>query len=311
LFHKRSAALVTALVTAVVFPALTASSASARTVIPWSAQTVYALGPGNSYVAEWLGPSQGWIEIGGPAAWIYAGTAGVFATNPSTGDIYAYNGTPGSWTEIGGPGSEFAEGGGHLYGLAPDDSYVAEWNGPSVGGWTIIGGPAGAIMAGGDGLVAVVSSGDAAHYNGTPGSWSVISGPGNDFVVGTNTVYRLSQDQQDISVWTGGTSWTPIWSTTTGTATDLFAGGAGVYLDYEANTAATYQSFEYDNTPNQWSMIGTGSVGTPGPIAESATHLYGMTGDGGGSTATVDVYSGSGTAWTVIGGPADNLAAGD
>lgn len=140
MLYKRSAAVAAAFVAAVASPAFTAASASALVAIPWTEQTVFALGPTDNYVAEWMGLSQGWTIIGGTASEIYAGSAGVFATNPSTGDIYEYNGTPGSWTEIGGPGAQFAEGGGHLYGLGPDYSYVAEWNGPAQG-WAIIGGP--------------------------------------------------------------------------------------------------------------------------------------------------------------------------
>ena len=122
MLRKRSAAVVAAFLAAVTSPVLTAASASAKD-IPWTDQTVFALGPTDNYVAEWMGLSEGWTIIGGPASEIYAGSAGVFATNPSTGDIFEYNGTPGNWTEIGGPGAQFAEGGGHLYGLAPDSSY--------------------------------------------------------------------------------------------------------------------------------------------------------------------------------------------
>jgi hypothetical protein len=35
-----------------------------------------------------------------------------------------------------------------VFTLAPDDSYVAEWNGPGAG-WTIIGGPADPALAAG------------------------------------------------------------------------------------------------------------------------------------------------------------------
>jgi hypothetical protein len=43
--YKRSAAVAAAFVTAVVFPALTVSNASARVAIPWTDQTVFAIGP--------------------------------------------------------------------------------------------------------------------------------------------------------------------------------------------------------------------------------------------------------------------------
>jgi hypothetical protein len=50
-------------------------------------------------------------------------------------------------------------------------------------------------------------------------------------------------------------------------------------------------------------------------MVESGTSLHGATldnSDGGGASTNVEIYSGSGSSWTVIGGPANpNLAAGD
>jgi hypothetical protein len=110
--------------------------------------TVYALGPTNNYVAQWTGSGSNWVTIGGPAATLYAGGAGVFATDPNTGNIYLYTGTPGSWAQVGGPGSQFAEDATHLYGLGPDHNYVAQWTGTG-NNWITIGGPATSIAAGG------------------------------------------------------------------------------------------------------------------------------------------------------------------
>jgi hypothetical protein len=321
----RIKAVAAAFATALAFPALTASSASASAwTVPWTDQTVFAIGPTGNYVAEWMGLSHGWTIIGGPASEIYAGSAGVFATNPSSGDIFEYNGTPGSWTVIGGPGAQFAEGGGHLYGLGPSDNYVAEWNGPGQG-WTIIGGPASDIYAGPYGLVATApSSGDVLHYNGTPNSWTDIGGPQgfatlNDIAVGAGGVYRInpatSAGVTVVDEWSGGTTWTPI--LTVGSNDHLgtlIAGYDGVYLEDVTSTSEVY--LKYNGSPNNWSPIshidyyGNGLY----PMAESATSLYGVTLDdngGSGPSTDVEIYSGSGSTWTVIGGPADpNLAAG-
>ena len=325
MLYKRSAAVAAAFVAAVASPVLTAASASARD-IPWTEQTVFALGPTENYVAEWMGLSQGWIVIGGPASEIFAGSAGVFATIPSTGDIFEYDGTPGDWTEIGGPGSQFAEGGGHLYGLAPDSSYVAEWNGPGQG-WTIIGGPAADIYAGPDGLVDTEpygSSGDIRRYNGTPNSWTDIGGPEgfatlNDIAVGPGAVYRINPANAAgvtvVDEWTGGTTWNPILTVGSGQHPgSLIAGYDGVYLDDVTTTSDAY--LKYDGTPNDWSQISEIDYYGDGlyPMAESSTSLYGVTLDnldGDGASTDVEIYSGSGSSWTVIGGPADpGLAAG-
>lgn len=326
MLYRKSAAVAAAFVAAVASPVLTAASAGART-IPWTQQTVFALGPNDNYVAEWMGLSQGWTIIGGPASEIYAGSAGVFATNPTSGDIFEYNGTPGSWTEIGGPGAEFAEGGGHLYGLGPNSDYVAEWNGPGLG-WTIIGGPAENIYAGPDGLVdtePLGTSGNIRHYNGTPNSWSVIGGPEgyptlNDIAVGSGAVYRINPANSAgvtvVDAWTSGTTWTPILSLGSNHFPGrLIAGYNGVYLDDVTLTSDAY--LKYSGTPNNWSQISQIDYDGNGlyPIAESATSLYGVTLDdsgGAGPSTDVEIYSGSGSTWTVIGGPANpNLAAGD
>ncbi|HTJ68362.1 MAG TPA: hypothetical protein VL551_12590 [Actinospica sp.] len=325
MLRKRSAAVAAAFVFAIGSPVLTAATASAI-YIPWTEQTVFALGPTDNYVAEWMGQSNGWTVIGGPASEIYAGSAGVFATNPTSGDIYKYNGTPGSWTEIGGPGAQFAEGGGHLYGLAPDSSYVAEWNG-TAGGWTIIGGPAGNIYAGPYGLVDTEPYGtseDIRHYSGTPGSWTVIGGPQgfaslNDIAVGSGGVYRVnpatSAGVTVVDEWSGGTTWNPI--LTVGSSQhlgSLIAGDDGVYLDDVTSTTDSY--LKYNGTPNSWSAISSIDYDGNGlyPMVESWTGLYGVTmNDNVSVTASTDVeiYSGTGSTWTVIGGPANpNLAAG-
>jgi hypothetical protein len=306
-------------------PVLMSASASAQD-IPWTDQTVFAIGPTDNYVAEWMGPSQGWTVIGGPASEIYAGSAGVFATNPSSGDIFEYNGTPGSWTEIGGPGAQFAEGGGHLYGLGPDSSYVAEWNG-SGQGWTVIGGPAADIYAGPDGLVETApagSNGDILRYNGTPDSWTDIGGPEgfaslNDIAVGSGAVYRINPATAAgvtvVDEWTGGTTWSPILTVGSNDHLgSLIAGYDGVYLDDVTSTTDAY--LEYSGTPDDWSQISEIDYYGDGlyPMVESTTSLYGATLDnldGDDASTNVEIYSGSGSSWTVIGGPADpNLAAG-
>lgn len=319
MLYRRTATLASAVAAAIAFCAADAASAgasvTARPVVPWADQTVYALSPTDSYVAEWMGLSAGWIEIGGPAGHIWAGSAGVFETDAS-GDIWQYSGTPFSWTEIGGPGEEFAEGGGHLYGLGPDGNYVAEWNGTPES-WTIIGGAASSITAGPDGLIATGPYGsteDAWRYNGTPGNWSDISGPGAEFAVGANTVFRLDENRDNVSEWTGGTSWTSILSVGINDLYDLIGGDAGLYVSYETSNAGPENYLAYEGTPNQWTMIGGGVAGpVPVPMVESRTSLFGITSTGGNSptVASVDIYSGSGTSWTVIGGPADpGIAAG-
>jgi hypothetical protein len=326
MLHQRWAAVAAAFVAAVASPVLTATSADARVAIPWTDQTVFAIGPTDNYVAEWMGLSEGWTIIGGPASEIFAGSAGVFATDPTTGNIYEYNGTPGSWTEIGGPGAQFAEGDGHLYGLGPDYSYVAEWNGPGLG-WSMIGGPASSIYAGPDGLAEAGpwnSNMDIWHYNGTPDDWTDIGGPQaaltlNDVAVGANGVYRVDPvNAGGITVldeWTGGTTWTPILTVASpNELSNLIVGDDGVYVEDISTTTDVF--LKYSGTPDNWSQIASRDYYGNGltPIAESRTSLFGVNLDtsDGGTASDVEIYSGTGSSWTVIGGPANpNLGAGD
>ena len=295
--------MATAFVTMLAFTATTASSASARSIIDyWPRETVYALGPGGSYVAEWMGLSSGWTTIGGPAANLSGGSAGLFAIDPTTGDISEYNGTPGSWTEIGGPGWKFVQSDGHLYGLGVGGKYVAEWNG-TPNSWTVIGGAAGNIYGGGDGLIATSPgtgyTGNVWYYNGTPGSWTDIGSSGDDFAVGSNAIYRESYDYLSISQWSGGTTWTPIGpANAEGLSIDA-AGPEGLFVTDVSNND---EELRYNGTPGNWTEVGNFSVGAYAD-AESLTSVYGMKYENGsGTTVDVYVYSGSGTNWTLIGG---------
>jgi hypothetical protein len=291
----RSRAVIAAFVLAGSFAMTTGTSqAAVRIRPPWSEQTVFALAPDRGYVAEWNGPGAGWTIIGGPASEVYAGSAGVFATNPSTGDISEYNGTPGSWTEIGGPGAEFVEGGGHLYGLGPNNAYVAEWNGTAGGGWTIIGGPAYQIAAGPAGLVEINPDiTETLVYDGTPGDWTQIGGASLG-IYSANAIYSV--EPAGLQQWTGGTSWQQILDSASSAFYVQVAGPAGLFIEAD-NT-----DYKYNGTPFSWTQIGAFPLLVG---AASQTSVYGFTaGDTDTAAADVEVYSGIGTTWTVIGGPA-------
>lgn len=312
MLRNKATCVATTLVTVFAFTATTASSASARSIINyWPRETVYALGPGGAYVTEWMGLSEGWTNIGGPAEDLYAGSAGLFATDPTSGDIWEYNGTPGSWTDIGGPGWTFAQGNGHLYGLGPGGKYVAEWNG-TPGSWTIIGGPASYIYAGGDGLIAT-SPDDSEnsyvfHYNGTPGSWTQIGGDGLTLgpvlAVGTNAVYRVSSDGDTVSQWTSGTTWTSLGAPSGQPVTIDTAGDEGLIIDDGTNGL----TLKYNGTPGSWSQFGPIDIDSPGAIVESLTNVYGFAYvDTTLTNAQVYVYSPSDNSWTLIGGPVSRV----
>jgi hypothetical protein len=290
--------------------ASSAATASGATVVPihritWTEQTVFALAPDRSYIAEWNGPGAGWTEIGGSAAKVYAGSAGVFKLD-WYGNIWEYNGTPGSWTEIGGPGWEFVEGNGHLYGITPDESSVVEWDG-TPNSWTVIGGPASEIAVGGQGVVAMTPNRDQVDlYDGTPGQWTKIGDAAGAISVDSSGIYELDSTWQNVEQWTGGTSWEQIYS----------SGGLGVELGADGPAGffivnGSGEQLEYGGTPGSWTQFGFAAGSGPFVGAVSRTNVYGVTVGTAGVTS-VDVYSASSASWTVIGGPAyGGLAAGD
>lgn len=272
----------------------TSASPASRTLLPPNVQTVYAIGPCEQYVAQWLGASQGWEVIGGEAQNLYVGQAGVFATDPTSGDIMQYSGTPNSWNVIGGPGNTFAVGS-HLWGMAPDGSYVAQWNGAQ--GWTEIGGPSNMIYAGGFGLFATnPSSSEIYQYNGTTNTWAGIGSATNSlFAVSDTAIYRLDANQE-IEQWSGsGSTWNVI---DTNKATRIYAGGYGVF----ATSLATGEIDRYNGTPNSWTMVG----GPGTQFAVSDTDVYGLATD----DSYVAAYSGQGQSWSEIGGQTYQIAAG-
>jgi hypothetical protein len=258
--------------------------------------TVYAVGPGAAYVAQWNGPSgRGWTGIG-PGTWngVIPGSLGVFAVL-SDKNIYEYGDTPGQWTLIGGPGARFVQAAGHLFGLAPDKSYVAEWNGPGQG-WTIVSGAARDIEGGPAGLVETGGDGNEYLYDGAPGAWSEIgTDPSAFYDVGKSAIYRVLGDStEDIQRWNGGQSWTKIGDQAAG----VLENNEGVF---KRNLDLTISV--YDGTPGQWTVIG----GAGSSFAVSQTDLYGLAPD----QSYVARWNGPGQGWTVIGGKAAQIYAGE
>ena len=293
----------TAMLAAALVLTVSTGTAGAATIRPlglprWQT-TVYALGPNDAYVAEWMGPTSGWTEIGGPASHLYVGSAGVFATDPKSGDIAQYNASTGTWTVIGGPGMTFTQSGGHLFGIGTQLNYIAEWNG-TPNSWTIIyNGDVTAIAGGGAGLVATLDYGDNEYiYDGSPGLWTQISGPSlaydGQFAVGDAGIYVLD-DIGEVQQWTGnGENWTLIGQMKSG----LYVGGAdnNVY----ALDELTGDIQIYNNSPKSWTTIG----GPGAQFAVSRSTLYGLAPD----SSYVAEYT-SGVGWSEIGGPAAAIAA--
>lgn len=231
------------------------------------------MGPTHNYVAEYEGTPGQWTIIGGPATAVYAGSAGVFAVSPGSGDIYQYDGTPNEWTVI-------------------RDQ------------------PTQQLQGGADGLFAVTvdTAENVLKYNGTPGDWTNIGfGSARDIAVGTNSVYADTLNGVDVAQWTPGSGWVQIGPPIPGQSVQSLVGGGGGVV---ANILASAGSWEYNGTPGSWTKI---SVNPSLEVqAVSTDYIYGLDVAETGPPTDVEVYSGTGTQWTVIGGSASaTLAAGD
>ncbi|WP_330476760.1 phospholipase A2 [Streptomyces platensis] len=108
-------------------------------------------------------------------------------------------------------------------------------------------------------------------------------------------LYGLAADHSAVYEQTGSNT---HWEKIGGPASDLYAGGAGLFAT-RPDTGALYK---YDGTPEAWSEIGD-----PGAdFAVTGDHLYSLTTD----RSAVYEWTGSGTAWNKVGGPASDLYAG-
>ncbi|MFJ7911382.1 phospholipase A2 [Kitasatospora sp. NPDC096204] len=295
-----------------------AATGKRRTVHPSPAQTLalghlvatknsaYALTKDRSAIYRWAGNQDRWIKIGNRAANIYASEDTVYATDLATGDIHRYDSETESWPRIGGPGADFAATNKHLYGISPDRTAVYEYTGQGDT-WTKVGGPADRLYTYTGKTPAMKlnplfkdhptdsplyitqpGSGDIYRYDGHATAWTRLGGPGAEFAVTDNNLYRLATDHSSVSEYTGpGDKWKPVRTTRTGhiyAANTLFA-----------TDDSTGDIFKYNGHPNKWNRIGS-----PGSaFATSGDHLYGITPDG----SALNEYTGKNDVWTDRGAP--------
>lgn len=271
------------------------------TTQPYTREHLYALAPGHSGVWAWSNSGTAWFQIGGPAAALYAGGAGLFATNPTDGSLHKHLGSPNVWAAVGGRGAEFAVDSTTLYGLAPDRGAVYQWSGNGTQ-WTQIGGPAKHIYAGGAGLVATSpTTGEISRYDGAPGSWSIIGGPGSTYAVTNDHVYGISSDGRTVSQWTASSSGAGFWAVIGGAATALYGAGAGLFATNPTNGGI----YQYTGRPGIWRALTEPGGAHADGYAINGARLYRLAAAG----SSVTVYDGLYDRWTTIGGPASAIAA--
>jgi hypothetical protein len=268
---------------------------------PYAGDHLYALAPDHSGVWAWSGSGTAWAQVGGPAAELYSGGAGLFATDPADGSLHEYLGSPNAWATVSDSGAEFAVDSTSLYRLAPDRSAVYQWSGNGTQ-WTRIGGPAEHLYAGGEGLVATSpTTGEISRYNGTPGSWTVIGGPGSTYAVTNDHVYGISTDGQTVSEWTASGSGAGSWTVVGGAATALYGGGAGLFATSPSNGGI----YQYTGRPGVWRAVTESGGAYADGYAVNGARLYRLS----AGSSSVDVYDGLYDQWTTVGGPGSAIAA--
>ncbi|ARF83348.1 phospholipase A2 [Kitasatospora aureofaciens] len=263
--------------------------------------SAYGLAKDPSAVYRWAGSQDRWIKIGDGAARIYASEDTVYATDPGNGDIRRYDSATDSWTRIGGPGADFAATAKHLYGISPDHSAVYEYTGRGDT-WTKVGGPADRLYTYTGETPAMKlnpkvvpgtpsdsplyatqhGTGDIYRYDGHATAWTRLGGPGAEFAVTDNNLYRLAADHSGVAEYTGpGDKWKAVRAERT---EHLYAANT-LYA-----TDGTGGIVKYNGHPNRWNPIGQ-----PGAVfATSGDHLYGLTPDG----SALYEYTGKEAVWT-------------
>jgi hypothetical protein len=250
---------------------------------------VYALKADHSAVLQWTGGS-GWVQIGGPAGAIFAGTGpwgGLYATNPVNGDLFHYLGSPGDWEHIGGPGRTFAVCDQGLFGLSPNGSGVYQWKGLHSENWNHIGDAAAWIYCGNAGLLATnPSSGDVFHWLGND-VWTHIGGPAANFTAG----YGFTSLGRDGSVnqWVGGESWSRI----AGPASAIYSGPMGLAA-----------AFSPSGDLYRWNSNSWAHLSGPAAAVTLGTNLIFKLGSDGTAYQWV-----GGDAWIRAGGPMATVVA--
>ncbi|KOX22355.1 hypothetical protein ADK67_24325 [Saccharothrix sp. NRRL B-16348] len=209
--------------------------------------------PSGDAVRSW-NPISGWVDIGGPAAEVHGGAAGLFGVAPGVGHIAQYH-SPGNWTYIGERGAELAVGRDHLYRLAPDRAAVWAWV-EHTNSWLLIGAAARHLYAGRVGMFASGPNGhDLFRYEGSPGNWTWITDtldPEDTVLVGEESLYRLPADGSAVWEWDFPRA---TWTRIGGAARSIHVGGAGLFMVDRTGGLHSYQG-----EPDAWTRIGEGGA---------------------------------------------------
>jgi hypothetical protein len=181
---------------------------------------IYGLSPDSKAVYQWSGSNSWWVQVGGPAAFLWGGGFGMFATTPDSTGISRYLGTQFNWQFLGSfaappqIANTYAVTGNSLYAMSKFGR-VFRWD--LNRGW-VVDLPTEQLYSnlygGGLGVFGLTSGGHLWRINtgGPPIAGPDTSfAPGHDVVVADNALYAGSPLRDSVWKWSGqGTNWTKI-----------------------------------------------------------------------------------------------------
>jgi hypothetical protein len=238
------------------------SQSQGQCVIPEAYNTLY----------QYNNSPDSWTVVGNDVKQIAAGDIGLYATMENDA-IYKYSGSGTTWSKLALPNGDtvatLAAGANDVLALDLTASQIYRY--PGSGSWTAIGATFqtySGVTSGGQDIFTDLG-GNPWLYSGTPGQWSQVGGPGDQFVAGDDWTAAITPSHGDVFLFpVGGGSWID----TGHNANELFIGALQQLAARDPNNndvmAMTTSWNGSTYTPNPWKI-------QSGPMDQVA--LYGYT----------------------------------
>lgn len=189
----------------------------------------------------------------------------------------------------------------NMYAIAPDGSVQALQFSDETPVWFSIGGDATDVYVTPNRVFASFADNRGVfEYSPVTAAWTRIGGPGARFATVGDTLYGLTPDRSHVYRW-DGTDGVNSWTAVGNAASAIYGGGFGLVATTPSNSSLYLYSSASSGAPMTWQRIGGGGS----EYAETSNTLFGLTAD----RSAVYQWSGKGTAWTRIGGAAQNIYA--
>jgi hypothetical protein len=274
-----------------------------------SAALGHASGPGPACVPTPGEPETGWRRISRfPVDRVVATTEDLYARSAQNHKVYRYD-TGTTWRPQSDPVGDLVATRDDVFAVGPDHDYVIKRVGEAL--WAGIAGPVQAIFAGPSGMFTYGERGDAWGFEcrcGDPNpfavrpGWTRIGAPGLSMAVGglTPAVDDALPDLRHLYLLNSLGVWAfnrvPVtWSRVGGPASAIWAGADWLY----AKRPGTGELLA--RRPGTDSFVRISGPALEFAVDQESGEIYRRTADG------VDRWSGSGTTWVDVGGPAGRI----